>query len=94
MSQTIAARDATIVSRDQTIADREAKIVNLESEVKRLNTLISQNGLESSELANRLAQSQKAVTDAEERIRKLTADLQAANQKGQKLEDEITKLKA
>lgn len=62
--------------------------------MRRLNTLISQNGLESSELANRLAQSQKAVTDAEERIRKLTAELQASGQKCQKLEDELTKLKS
>ena len=43
---------------------------------------MNQNGLESSELAKRLAQSQKEVTDAEERIRKLQAELAASNQKG------------
>ena len=45
-------------------------------------------------MAKRLAQSQKEVTDAEERIRKLTGELQASTQKGQKLEEEILKLKA
>jgi len=68
--------------------------MSLELEIKRLNNMISQNGLESSELANRLAQSQKAVTDAEDKIRKLTNELQASTQKCQKLEDEIIKLKS
>jgi chromosome segregation ATPase len=79
LTQSLADSTATIKQKDSVISERDSKITGLESEIKRLNNLMNQNGLESSELANRLAQSQKAVTDLEEKLRKMTAELLASN---------------
>ena len=55
LTQSLAEKDSALKVKDSVISDREMKVASLEAEVKRLQNLISQNGLESSELANRLA---------------------------------------
>lgn len=62
-------------------------------EIKRLQDLIAQGGQESGELGKQLAASQKALAEAEEKIRKLQGELLVQQEARRMLEAEIASLK-
>ena len=74
---TINLRDETISQKITVISQRDESIKGLEMEIKRLQDLIAQGGQESGELGRQLAASQKALVEAEEKIRKLQGELLA-----------------
>ena len=65
----MADQQQAITERDSVIAHKEGTIRQLEDELKRMQDLNSQSGLESSELATKLTATQKALQEAEEKIR-------------------------
>ena len=74
---TINLRDETISQKITVISQRDESIKGLEMEIKRLQDLIAQGGQESGELGRQLVASQKALAEAEEKIRKLQGELLA-----------------
>ena len=74
---TINLRDETINQKITVISQRDESIKGLEMEIKRLQDLIAQGGQESGELGRQLTASQKALAEAEEKIRKLQGELLA-----------------
>jgi hypothetical protein len=74
---TINLRDETISQKIVVISQRDESIKGLEMEIKRLQDLIAQGGQESGELGRQLVASQKALAEAEEKIRKLQGELLA-----------------
>ena len=74
---TINLRDETISQKIVVISQRDESIKGLEMEIKRLQDLIAQGGQESGELGRQLTASQKALAEAEEKIRKLQGELLA-----------------
>ena len=74
---TINLRDETISQKIAVISQRDESIKGLEMEIKRLQDLIAQGGQESGELGRQLTASQKALAEAEEKIRKLQGELLA-----------------
>ena len=74
---TINLRDETISQKITVISQRDDSIKGLEMEIKRLQDLIAQGGQESGELGRQLVASQKALAEAEEKIRKLQGELLA-----------------
>ena len=74
---TINLRDETISQKITVISQRDESIKALEMEIKRLQDLIAQGSQESGELGKQLAASQKALAEAEEKIRKLQGELLA-----------------
>ena len=74
---TINLRDETISQKITVISQRDESIKGLEMEIKRLQGLIAQGGQESGELGRQLVASQKALAEAEEKIRKLQGELLA-----------------
>ncbi len=74
---TINLRDETISQKITVISQRDESIKGLEMEIKRLQDLIAQGGQESGELGRQLTASQKALAEAEEKIRKLQGELLA-----------------
>ncbi len=84
LKQNVAVQAASIISKDQTIdqksnliAQREDQIQKLEAEIKRLQEMILKGGHESSELGKLLTATQKQLFEADERINKLMAEVNA-----------------
>lgn len=89
----ITTKDEVIESKNSVIDKRESQCREYEAEIKRLQELISQSGNESSELGKLLAATQKQLFEAEERINKLMAEVNAGQDMIKKLESEIAQLK-
>jgi len=85
----ITTKDEVIESKNSVIEKRESQCREYEQEIKRLQELISQSGNESSELGRLLAATQKQLFEAEERINKLMAEVNAGQDMIKKLESEI-----